>query len=129
MVGVWLVCQIASLVLVSATPWVPSPAAAGLACTCPHDADGACPMHKKDASSTPCLLRGPNDSRAALGSLFGPVGLLSAPTTPTLPVFIGTMSLVDLSSVTGSRSASRPAPASLLIVLSESCSGVPPLIR
>src|ERR1700676_2057212 len=110
MVGVWLVCQIAPLVLVSATASVPSPAAAGLACTCPHDADGACPMHKKDASSTPCLLRGPNDSRAALGSLFGPVGLLSAPRTPTLPVFIGTMSLVELSSVTDRALPPDPPP-------------------
>ena len=100
MVGVWLVCQIALPMLASAMPRLPSAGAAKLACTCPHDADGACPMHKK-AGSTPCLVRGANDSGAAvLGSLFGPVGLLPAPTPPTVPRSTGTPSIVDLSSVT-----------------------------
>jgi hypothetical protein len=111
MVGVWLVCQIAPLMLASATPWVPSPAAAELSCTCPQNADGACPMHKKEASSTPCLLRAANDSRAAvLGSLFGAVGLLPAPGTPTVPMFIGTMSLVELSCVTDRTLPPDPPP-------------------
>jgi hypothetical protein len=110
-VGVWLVCQIAPLVLVSATPWPASPGAAELACTCPHDADGTCPMHKKETSSTPCLMRGANDSRAAvLGSLFGPVGLLPAPTPPTVPLSMGTMPLVELSSVTDRALPPDPPP-------------------
>jgi len=100
MVVVWLVCQIAPLMIASAAPWVRSPGAAELACTCPHDAAGACPMHKKEASSAPCLLRSANDSRAAvLGYLFGSLGLLPAPTTPTVPMRIGTVSLVQISSV------------------------------
>jgi hypothetical protein len=110
-VGVWLVCQIVPQVLASATAWVPLPAAAGLACTCPQDADGACPMHKKQAGSTLCLLRGANDSRTAiLGSLFGPVGLLPAPRPPTVRTFIGTMSLVAVSSVTGRTLPPDPPP-------------------
>jgi hypothetical protein len=110
MVVVWLVCQIAPLMLASAAPWVRSPGAE-LACTCPHDAADACPMHKKEVSSAPCLVRGDSDSRAAvLGSLFGPVGLLPAPTPPTVPTSMGTMSLVELSSVTDRALPPDPPP-------------------
>jgi hypothetical protein len=109
-VGVWLVCQIAPLVLASAAPWVTMPGAE-LACTCPHDATGACPMHKKEASSAPCLLRGANDSRAAvLGYLFGSVGLLPAPMPSTIPMSIGTVSLVQISSVTDRALPPDPPP-------------------
>jgi hypothetical protein len=111
MVVVWLVCQIAPLMIASAAPWVRSPGAE-LACTCPHDAAaGACPMHKKEASPTPCLLRSANDSRAAvLGYLFGSVGLLPAPTPSTVPVSVGTMSLVQISSVTDRALPPDPPP-------------------
>jgi hypothetical protein len=110
-VGVWLVCQIAPLVLASATPWLTMSGAAGLACTCPHDTDGACPMHKKAAGSAPCLLRGANDSRAAvLGYLFGSVGLLPAPMPSTVPMSIGTISFVQMSSVTARALPPDPPP-------------------
>ena len=109
--GVWLFYQMATIALVPAAVKAGSVGERQAECACPHrSAGGACPMHKKDASSTPCLLRGPNDSRAALGSLFAPVGLLSAPRTPTLPVFIGTMSLVELSSVTDRALPPDPPP-------------------
>jgi hypothetical protein len=110
-VGLWLVCQIAPLMLASATAWAPSPGAAALACTCPHDATGACPMHKKEANSAPCLLRGANDSRAAvLGYLFGSVGLIPAPMASTVPMSIGTMPLVQISSVTDRALPPDPPP-------------------
>src|SRR6266436_3162608 len=88
-VGAWLVCQIAPLMVAPAAFWV----ADQLACTCPRGADGACPMHKPMASSTSCLVRGVDDTgMAVLSSLFDPVGLVPAPTLPMAPVVMGTSS-------------------------------------
>src|ERR1700674_3330794 len=95
--GAWLVCQIAPLLVAPAAFWV----ADQLACTCPHGADGACPMHKQTASSTTCLVRSVDDSgTAVLSSLLGPVGLVPVPTPPMTPVLMGPSSPGDPAPVT-----------------------------
>ena len=86
-VGVWLVCQIAPLMVTPAAFWV----ADQLACTCPRGAGGACPMHKQTASTTACLIRSVDDTgTAVLSALLGPVGLVPVPTLPVAPVVMGT---------------------------------------
>ena len=78
--AVWLLCQvvgsIAAPVVFASTSEDP------LECTCVHGDHGICPMHHKPAApgSTLCLMRGTDDSGAALlSSVFGAVGLLPAP--------------------------------------------------
>src|ERR1700687_478301 len=86
-VGVWLVCQIAPLMVAPAAFWV----ADQLACTCPRGAGGACPMHKQTASTTACLVQSVDDTgTAVLSALLGPVGLVPVPTRPVAPVVMGT---------------------------------------
>jgi hypothetical protein len=109
--GVWLVCQNAPLLLTSVAPPTTSALTAERACTCPHGAPGECPMHKKAAGQTPCLVRGVDDSAAAIiGSLFGPAGLVAAPASLMAPVLVGTCSLVVLSSVTDRALPPDPPP-------------------
>jgi hypothetical protein len=106
-VGAWLVCQMAPLVVAPAAFWV----ADQLACTCPAGADGACPMHKPAAGSTPCLVRtGDDGGTAVLGSLLGPLGLVPVPTPPVSPVLLGTSSPGELPPVTDRPRIPDPPP-------------------
>src|ERR1700682_2940492 len=106
--GAWLVSQIAPLLVAPAAFWV----ADQLACTCPLGADGACPMHKPTASSTPCLVRGVDDDTgtAVLSSLFGPVGLVPVPALPMAPVVMGASSPGEPAPVTDRSRPPDPPP-------------------
>jgi hypothetical protein len=106
-VGIWLVCQIAPLMVAPAAFWV----ADQLACTCPRGAGGACPMHKQTASTTPCLIRSVDDTgTAVLSALLGPVGLVPVPTLPVAPVVIEPSSPGEPAPVTDRPRPPEPPP-------------------
>ena len=103
----WLVCQIAPLMVAPAALWL----ADQLACTCPHGADGACPMHSQPASPTPCLIRGVDDNATAvLSSLFDTVGLVPVPALPRAPVVMRTSAPAEPAPVTDRSLPPDPPP-------------------
>lgn len=91
----WLSCQLSLLVL---TPVVMAIGAEEqLECRCQHGDHAVCPMHHKRApGSQICLMRGTSDSAVAvLRSLFGPMGLLPAPTAIGVPVPVGVVAVAE----------------------------------
>src|SRR5437667_12534783 len=83
----WLLCQIATLTIVPVASTFGS--ATDVVCTCPHDADGTCPMHhqKTPAGSKQCRWQnaagGAGSALVSLSSLFG---VLPSTTELTAPV-------------------------------------------
>jgi hypothetical protein len=106
-VGVWLACLIAPMIVAPTAFWVGDQ----LACTCPRGADGACPMHKPAAGSTPCLVRGTDvGETAVLSSLFGLLGLVPVPTEPLDAVLVGASPPGELSPVADRSRPPDPPP-------------------
>ena len=53
---VWLLCQATTIAVGAAASWKAVPDADVGACTCEHEAGMMCPMHRRPASATRCLI-------------------------------------------------------------------------
>ena len=105
----WLICKTSMFV---ATPAVFSAAVALLECTCSHGDHATCPMHHKAApGSKICLMRSANDDgAAALGPLFGALGLPSALPLISAPIPIDIIVRPDHTALALYPSAPEPPP-------------------
>jgi hypothetical protein len=105
--SIWLICQVATVMVALPVFWIQSAGAGELACTCSHGADGACPMHHKTSTgSTLCSMQSAGDSGALMvRSLLGVVGLIPTRITTTVPAAAGTEPVIASATATD-----RPIP-------------------
>jgi hypothetical protein len=111
----WLICQVATLVLVPTLLGIGAMQASVAECTCTHGANATCPMHHKPSAGTrACALQSMSTSAVALlNSLLGVAGLLPAPTLAANQTPARTTARLDRSNATSRRiSPDSPPPRS-----------------